>query len=107
MRQRQKRLSVDERVGVARRYTGGETMGALAASYGCHRDAIRRALKREGVELRAWRSKVGDPARVAELYESGWTAAQIAAELGVSATTVLNHLRTAGVALRPRGKVPS
>jgi predicted transcriptional regulator len=81
-------------------------MSALASSFGCHRDAIRRALKREGVELRSWRTKVEDPARVVVLYESGQTAAQIAAEFGVSATAVLNHLRGAGVVLRPRGKVP-
>jgi predicted transcriptional regulator len=80
-------------------------MGALASSFGCHRDAIRRALKREGVDLRAWRTKVADPARVRELYEAGQTAAQIAVEFGVSATAVLNHLRGAGVVLRPRGKV--
>jgi predicted transcriptional regulator len=77
-------------------------MGALASSFGCHRDAIRRALKREGVDLRAWRTKVADPARVRELYEAGQTAAQIAVEFGVSATAVLNHLRGAGVVLRPR-----
>jgi hypothetical protein len=89
--QRQRRLSSDERVEVARRYISGETMGALASSFDCHRDAIRRALKREGVELRNWRAKVADPARVVEPYEAGQTAAQIAVEFGVSATAVLNE----------------
>lgn len=81
-------------------------MAALAVVFGCHRGAIRRTLKREGVEPRNWRVKVADPTRVAELYESGRTAAQIASEFGVSATAVLNHLRDSGVVLRPRGKVP-
>ncbi len=80
-------------------------MGSLAASFGCHRDAILRALGREDVELRDWRLKVADPARVRELYEAGQTAAEIGSEFGVSATAVLSHLRSAGVVLRPRGKV--
>jgi hypothetical protein len=81
-------------------------MGDLATSFGCHRDAIRRCLQKQGVDLRNWRMKVADPARVRELYEAGHTAAQIAAEFDVSATAVLNHLRSAGVVLRPRRKVP-
>lgn len=82
-------------------------MGSLAAAFGCHRDAIRRALKREGVELRNWRSKVADPDRLRELYEKeGWTAARIAVEFEVSETAVRNHLRGAGVVLRPRGIAP-
>lgn len=104
--QRQKHLTRSERVEVAKRYLAGENMAALAAAFSCHRDAIRRALKHEGVEPRNWRTKVADPARVRELYESGWTSAQIASEVGVSATAVLNHLRSAGVVLRPRGKIP-
>jgi DNA-directed RNA polymerase specialized sigma24 family protein len=104
--QRQKHLARDERAEVARRYVAGETIATLAAAFGCHRDAIRRALMKQNVELRNWRMKVADPARVIELYEEGQTAAQIASEFGVSATAVLNHLRGAGVVLRPRGKVP-
>jgi uncharacterized protein (DUF433 family) len=106
VRQRQKRLSEEERAEVARRYEAGDTMAALASSFGCHRDAIRRVLKSERAELRSWRTKVADPARVVALYESGQTAAQIAAGFGVSATAVLNHLRSAGAVLRPRGYVP-
>ena len=105
VRQHQKRLTAAERAEVAQRYVAGETMADLAGSFGCHRDAIRRALKREGVEPRNWRAKVADPARIVELYKAGQTAAQIAAEFEVSATAVLNHLRGAGVVLRPRGKV--
>lgn len=104
-RQHQKRLTEDERADVARRYIAGETIGALAVAFGCHRDAIRRTLKRDGVELRQWRSKVADPTQILAAYESGQTAAQIATEFGVSATAVLNHLRGAGAVLRPRGKV--
>jgi transcriptional regulator with XRE-family HTH domain len=91
--QRQHHLTRDERAEVARRYVAGENIATLAASFGCHRDAIRRALKREGVELTAWRTRVADPAQVCELYEAGQTAAQIAAALGVSAAAVLNYLR--------------
>lgn len=104
--QQQKHLTRSERAEAVRRYETGESMADLARSFGCHRDAIRRALNREGAELRNWRTKVADPARVCELYDAGQTAAQIAADLGVSATAVLNHLRNAGVVLRPRGKVP-
>jgi IS30 family transposase len=74
-RQHQKHLTAAERAEVARRYIAGETMADLAASFGCDRDAIRRALKREGVEPRNWRTKVADPARIVELYEAGQTAA--------------------------------
>jgi DNA invertase Pin-like site-specific DNA recombinase len=104
--QRQHHLTRDERAEVVRRYLAGETIATLAAAFGCHRDAIRRALSRQNVELRNWRTKVADPTRVVDLYEAGQTAAQIAAEFGVSATAVLNHLRGAGVVFRARGKVP-
>jgi uncharacterized protein (DUF433 family) len=104
--QHQHHLTRDERAEVARRYVAGENIATLAAAFGCHRDAIRRALSKQGVEVRNWRTKVADPARVIELYEAGQTAAQIAEQFEVSATAVLNHLRGAGVVLRSRGKVP-
>lgn len=104
-RQYQKRLSDGERVEVARRYEAGESMGELAAAFGCHRSAIKRALEAHDIELRDWRTRLVDVERAKAMYESGSTAAQIAAVLGVSATAVLTHLRSAGVVLRPRGKV--
>lgn len=87
------------------RYRAGESMGELAASFGCHRSAIKRALVANDVELRDWRTRLVDIERVRAMYESGETAQRIADELGVSPTAVLHHLRGAGVVLRPRGKV--
>jgi len=103
--QRQKHLSRDEQAQVAERYLAGENVSELARAFGCHRDAIRRALDRLGVERRDNRTPKVNVEKARQLYESGLTAAQIAAEFGVSPTAVLNHLRSAGVVIRPRGKV--
>lgn len=103
--QRQKHLTRGERAEVARRYAAGESMGALAIVFGCHRSAIRRAVDHEGVERRDWRTRKVDVERARQRYESGQTTAEIAADFGVSTTAVLSHLRRSGVVLRSRGKV--
>lgn len=104
-RQRQKHLNPEERAEVVRRYEAGESMGELAASFGCHRSAIKRALEADDVVLRDWRTRLVNVDRAVAMYESGETAQRIADELGVSPTAVLNQLRSAGVVLRPKGKV--
>ncbi len=87
------------------RYQAGESLTAVAAQTGMHRDTIKNALHRNGVALRSQR--VLDPASLewaAELYRLGLSLAEVSQRVGFDAKTLGRGLRQLGVELRPKRK---
>jgi DNA-directed RNA polymerase specialized sigma24 family protein len=63
IRQRQKRLTSDERALVARKYQAGATANNLAAELGCHPTTVRSAVKASGVAMRLAKTNTAKPSR--------------------------------------------
>jgi predicted ArsR family transcriptional regulator len=91
---------------LAERYLAGESVPALAASFGIHRTTVLEHLERRGVQRRPKRRKLSD-AQVIEAtraYAEGASLKELGAQLGVSAETVRNELARAGGPIRPPGR---
>lgn len=91
------------RTELAARYEAGETIKALAASYGVGKETIMRHLVRAGVQTRRRGLTDEQASEAKRLYEDGATIAAIATKLGAAFSTVQSSLVRQGVAMRPRG----
>lgn len=111
---RQRLLAAADEPPIAAAYRNGATLAELGQRYGVAKTTIRRALHRQGVELRAAgtphpldeRRKLSDEQRadVARLYvEELWSLRQLAQQFGVERTTIRRILRRLNVPARPAG----
>ena len=85
--------------GWVQRYTGGETVSAIAADAGRPREVVRRRIEAAGIDV--WcpegRGDVNNPEWLQQAYDAGLTLRQIADACGSSAPTVRRRLIQAGI----------
>ncbi len=93
---------------VARRYEASESFYKIAKDYGCNYQAVKRAVEREGVEIRespTARKLTDDQIEEAvRLYvEEGLSTGSVGWLFGVSSPVVRGYLLSRGIKLRKRG----
>jgi len=106
-KQKQKRLTEEEKAEIVKRYQAGENTNQLAAAYGCHRNTISNTLKKAGIDVTI--KKIGivfNPEEAIKLYAEGWKSKDIGKKLGVSELTIRKCLKEHGIKLRTRWDYP-
>lgn len=94
------RLSPDQ-IAAVHRAAGGESLTAIATSYGVTRQAIRGLLRRRGIPART-RAKLAEPQRAeaVRLYLQGLPLAELARRFGFTEPGMRGLLLRRGVTLR-------
>jgi hypothetical protein len=78
-----RRLTLEERVDMAKLYRSGKFMNELAYQFGIHRVTVSRTLRREGVELRKQGLDPDQVDKAVKLYALGSSLARIGEQFGV------------------------
>jgi hypothetical protein len=94
---------------IVRRYLAGETLRAIAASYGVTYQPVTSALCRRGVDRRsksdyAWQATPDNRAELVRLWRDGLSIPRIARQVGTGNDTVSRVLREEGVQPRYGGQ---
>ncbi len=98
---RQHRLDADQRLAVEQAYVGGQSMAALARTYGVRRETISKVIRDAGVKVRVQRVISQEQIKEAgELYRQGWSLARLAERYRFDGQTIHAHLKRAGVVMR-------
>ncbi|ROQ54845.1 hypothetical protein EDF36_3315 [Rathayibacter sp. PhB152] len=92
LRQRQVRLSDEQKTKLAAEYAAGGNIRQLAASWGVSREAVRSALKQQRVPVRQVTLTPRQLADAAELKTQGWSLNQLGALYGVDPKTMKARL---------------
>jgi DNA-directed RNA polymerase specialized sigma24 family protein len=100
VKQRQRRLTLEQQSEVVRRYEAGAQMNYLAQHYGVHRSTVSAILKRHSVSTRQSGLSADQVRLAVMLYEQGKSLAVIGSTLEVDTGTVHNRLREQGVIMR-------
>lgn len=106
---RQRRAAATEALhaDLARRYKAGETVKALAAEFGMHRQTVRAVVAGVRVPVRTRQRLTADQVdEIQRLYRSGLTTTEIGEFFEVYASTIQRALKRRGVALRPAAPRP-
>ena len=107
IKQQQKTLTEFEIEEVCRRYQNGESSYALAEAFGCHRNTISEALKRNGVEVSHKASTKPElVTKIIELYAEYKTPKEVGEIVGVNGDTVRRVLKENGVYIRKSWEYP-
>jgi IS30 family transposase len=102
IRQKQHRLTTEERELLVAAYRSGLTLDELAEAFNVHPATAANHLKRRNVNRRGRRLSTDDVADIEAAYKKGLSLAQIGRQFAVTPTTINYWLRKRGVALRPR-----
>lgn len=94
---------------IVRRYAAGETLRAIAATYGVSYQPVAAALRRRGVERRsksdyAWQATPENRAELVRLFGEGLSVPRIARQVGTGNDTVSRVLREEGIQARYGGQ---
>jgi DNA invertase Pin-like site-specific DNA recombinase len=94
---------------IVRRYASGETLRAIATTYGVSYQPIAAALERRGVERRsksdyAWKATPENRAELVRLFNEGLSVPRIARRVGTGNDTVSCILREEGIQARYGGQ---
>jgi len=100
VKQKQRRLTLEEQTEVVRRYQAGAQMNYLAQHYQIHRRTVSAILKRHGVEPRRQELSSEQIQHAVLMYAQGNSLTVIGAKLGVDSGTVHIRLREQGVQMR-------
>ena len=102
--QRQRRLSQDETLSLAKMYKDGLTVRELAQAFDIHRTTVLAHLERQGVDRRRCLRRLTDAEveTAACIYTDGNSLKTTATYFAVDAETLRREFKTAGVAIRPR-----
>jgi transposase-like protein len=100
VKQKQRRLMLEQQAELVCRYQVGAQMSYLAQHYGVHRSTVSAILKRHGVSTRQSGLSAEQVRQAVLLYAQGKSLAIIGNELGVDTGTVHNRLREQGVTMR-------
>ncbi|ROQ16082.1 hypothetical protein EDF54_0962 [Rathayibacter sp. PhB93] len=92
LRQRQVRLSDEQKAKLAAEYVAGGNIRQLATSWGVSREAVRSALKQQHVPVRQVVLTPRQLADAAELKTQGWSLNQLGALCGVNPKTMKARL---------------
>ena len=93
LRQRQVRLSEEQKAKLAAEYAAGGNIRQLAASWGVSREAVRSALRQQHVAVRRVTLTPRQLADAVELKTQGWSLNQLGALYGVDPKTMKKRLR--------------
>ncbi|NQX30088.1 hypothetical protein HQQ81_22310 [Microbacteriaceae bacterium VKM Ac-2854] len=94
LRQRQVRLSDEQKAGLAAEYVAGGTIRQLASSWGISRETVRNALKQQRVDVRRVTLTDRQLSEAAELRAHGLSLNQLGAKYGVDPKTMKVRLET-------------
>jgi predicted DNA-binding protein YlxM (UPF0122 family) len=100
IKQKQRRLTLEQQAEVVYRYQAGAQMNYLAEHYGIHRQTVSAILKRHGVSTHQSGLSAKQMQQAVQLYAQGNSLAVIGSKLGVDTGTVHNRLREQGVIMR-------
>ena len=91
---------------ICRRYLAGEGTSTLGKAFGVVPGTIDHALKRNGIEKRAFIRNFTDQElqAIRQRYLAGENASQMCSDFGVSASTILLTLKRNGVKMRAKGE---
>jgi hypothetical protein len=94
---------------IARRYAAGETLRAIAATYGVSYQPVAAALRRCGLDRRsksdyAWQATPENRAELVRLFNEGLSVPRIARQAGTGNDTVSRVLREEGIQARYGGQ---
>ncbi len=102
-------FSADQEQEVIRRYTAGETLRAIGASYGVTWVPVQSVLKRHGIERRTlsdyrWQETAENRAELVRLWKDGLSVQNIARTVGTGNDKVSRILREEGINPRHGGE---
>ena len=100
IKQKQRRLTLEQQAEVVCRYQAGAQMNYLAQHYGVHRQTVSAILRRHGVSTRQPGLSTKQVRLAVQLYAQGNSLAVIGSKLGVDTGTVHNRLLEQGVKMR-------
>lgn len=102
--QRQRRLSHDEVVDLAKLYKAGSTVDDLAKTFGVHRTTVLAHLERQGIERRRCIRRLtdADVEIATHFYRDGQSLKTTASYFAVDPETLRREFKKAGVTLRTR-----
>lgn len=108
-RGKQPYFSPDQDIEIARRYIAGETLQAIAVSYGVSHVPVLAALKRQGVERRSnadytWQDTPDARAEILRLWHEDASVKNIARTVRTRDVNVSRVLREAGIEARLGGQ---
>jgi len=78
------------------------TVYQLADKYSCHRTAISKQLKQQGINVTRNRMDENQIETAKQLYASGLTLKQVGQQMGITKSTIRVTLANAGVSMRKR-----
>lgn len=99
-KQRQIRLTDEEKQKLVDAYIAGATTYQLAAQFGCHRNTVGNLLKSRGIALRCVSMSESQIDQAVILYESGLSLARVGDELGFDDATIRLRLIERGIRMR-------
>jgi uncharacterized protein (DUF433 family) len=103
--QRKKKLSLEQKIEIAKAYKHGETAQQLAKRYGVTDPTIKKALIELDVDIRSYSEAQGglkdeEKQELADLYQLGWNTVQLGKKYGISDGTVGSYLDQVGIEKR-------